>query len=258
MAAVERLKPFFRNASNGLLLIALILAWEVYARTTVSSGVSRFISFPAPSAGLVDALALLKSGVLEGDIYQSLKRVYVGFAFAAIFALPLGIWMGLNRTANEQIEPIINLLRPIPPVAWVPISILWFGVTDYQQYAIIAAGTFFPLLLNTVSGVRAVDPSIKRAALSLGADRLNLFRVTIRAAMPQILLGVRVSLGLGWFIIVASEMVSASSGMGFLITEARTSMRTEHLYVGMVTIGLIGILQDQALGWLESKVVPWQ
>jgi NitT/TauT family transport system permease protein/taurine transport system permease protein len=185
------------------------------------------------------------------------QRVYVGFLAAAIVGIPLGIAMGLSPLVFRQLTPIVGVLRPIPPVAWIPITLLWFGVTNTQQYFIIFIGTLFPIMLNTIAGVQGIDPVLKRAALSLGANSGAMFRVMLKGALPSIFLGVRTSLGLGWFIIVASEMVSASTGLGFLITEARTAMITQRLYVGMFAIGLIGFLQDRFLLWLQGKLVPW-
>ena len=240
------------------MLLSLLVVWEVYARASMARGQASYTSFPPPSAALQDAYALLSQGLLLDHALASLTRVYVGFALAAVVAIPLGVLMGLNKMANAQLSPLVNIIRPIPPVAWVPIMILWFGVTDTQQYFVIFIGTVFPLLLNTIAGVQGVDPVIRRAALSLGADRSALFRVVVRAGMPDILLGARVALGMGWFTIVASEMVAAANGLGFMITEARTAMLTQRLYVSMAAIGLIGLLQDQLLVWLQRRLVPWQ
>jgi ABC-type nitrate/sulfonate/bicarbonate transport system permease component len=157
----------------------------------------------------------------------------------------------------RELTPLVGIVRPIPPVAWIPLTLLWFGVSNLQQYFIIFIGTLFPIMLNTTAGVHDVDQVIKRAALSLGAGPKAMFALMVRGALPSIFLGVRTSLGLGWFIIVASEMVAASSGLGFLITEARTAMLTERLYVGMFAIGLIGFLQDRALMLLREKLIPW-
>jgi NitT/TauT family transport system permease protein/taurine transport system permease protein len=250
---LARLRPF-------ALLAVLMLLWELFARYVLPlhEPEAAALILPPPSAGLVDAYRLLSQGVLEQHIFASARRVYVGFALAALIGIPLGVLMGMFATAYRQLTPIVGILRPIPPVAWIPITLLWFGVTDTQQYFIIFIGTIFPILLNTTSGVRSVDPVIVRAAMSLGAHSHEMFRVMLIAALPSIFLGVRIGLGLGWFIIVASEMVSASTGLGFLITEARTAMITERMYVGMFAIGIIGFLQDRLLATLERKLIPWK
>ncbi|MBX9590542.1 MAG: ABC transporter permease [Hyphomonadaceae bacterium] len=244
--------------SAGLLLLGILIVWELFSRFIFPHyEASATLILPPPSAGLRDALALLQHGALTEHALASMRRVYVGVAAAAVFAIPLGVVMGLSSLVFRQLGPLLGILRPIPPVAWIPITLLWFGVTDAQQYFIIFIGTFFPMLLNTIAGVHALDPLLQRAALSLGADRPALFEQMLRGALPHICLGVRTSLGLGWFIIVASEMVSASTGLGFLITEARTAMITERLYVGMFAIGLIGFLQDRLLSRLQRRMLPW-
>lgn len=248
---VGRVRPF-------LLLIVLLIIWELFSRFVVPQYDPSGLSLPPPSSGFADAINLLKQGFLLQHVLASARRVYFGFALAALVGIPIGILMGMFDTALRQLTPIVGILRPIPPVAWIPITLLWFGVTDRQQYFIIFIGTIFPLILHTVAGVRTVDPVLVRAARSLGADSNNLFRLLLTASMPSIFLGVRIALGLGWFIIVASEMVSASTGLGFLITEARTAMVTQRMYVGMFAIGFIGYAQDRLLVWLERKMIPWK
>lgn len=244
--------------SSGLLLVSILLCWEIFSRAIFPLyEPSAALILPPPSAGLRDAFILLQHGTLIEHASASMRRVYFGVAAAAMLAIPTGIAMGLSPLVFRQLGPLVGILRPIPPVAWIPITLLWFGVTGAQQYFIIFIGTIFPILLNTVAGVHALDPVLKRAALSLGADRRALFGLVLRGAMPQIFLGIRTSLGLGWFIIVASEMVSASTGLGFLITEARTAMVTERLYVGMFAIALIGFLQDRMLSFLQRRMLPW-
>lgn len=252
------IKKIAEVTSQALLLAGLLIFWELFSRYAFPKiEPMASLLFPPPSAGLRDAMALLSQGALFDHAWASIKRVYIGFAVAAALAIPLGILMGLSETLNRQIAPISNLMRPIPPVAWIPITLLWFGVTNAQQYFIIFIGTFFPILLNTIAGVHSLDPVTRRAALSLGADRAALFGLTLRGALPHIFLGIRIALGLGWFIIVASEMVSASTGLGFLITEARTAMITERLYVGMFAIGAIGFAQDRLLAYLKKWLIAW-
>lgn len=252
------LSATWRHCTAAGLLCALLVAWEAFSRAIFPSfEPMASLLFPPPSAGLRDAFALLKQGALLDHAWASVKRVYIGFAAAALVAIPLGVIMGLSATWHRQLSPIAGLLRPIPPVAWIPITLLWFGVTNAQQYFIIFIGTLFPLLLNTIAGVAGLDPITRRAAASLGADGRAMFWLTLRGALPHVFLGMRTALGMGWFIIVASEMVSASTGLGFLITEARTAMVTERLYVGMFAIGLIGFLQDRFLGWLKRRLMPW-
>ena len=251
VTVVGRVRPF-------LLLFSLIIVWELFSRYVVPQYDPSGLFLPPPSAGIVDAVSLFNQGFLLPHVLASARRVYLGFAIAALVGIPIGILMGMFDTALRQLTPILGILRPIPPVAWIPITLLWFGVTDQQQYFIIFIGTIFPLILHTVAGVRTVDPVLIRAAQSLGADASSMFRLLVIASLPSIFLGVRIALGLGWFIIVASEMVSASTGLGFLITEARTAMVTQRMYVGMFAIGFIGYAQDRLLVLLERKLIPWK
>jgi NitT/TauT family transport system permease protein/taurine transport system permease protein len=240
------------------LLGAILLIWETFSRFVLPTyDASAQLLLPPPSQGFLDAWRLLQQGALWQHIAASAKRVYLGFGIAALIGIPLGVAMGLSATLLRQLNPLFGVLRPIPPVAWIPITLLWFGVTDTQQYFIIFIGTFFPLLLNTIAGVHAIEPVIQRASLSLGAKQKDLFLLTLWAALPNIFVGIRTSLGFAWFIIIASEMVSASTGLGFLIIEARTAMITERLYVGMFAIGAIGFLQDQLLVYLRGRLIPW-
>lgn len=251
MSLFGRVRPF-------LLLGLLVVLWELFSRFVVPYYDPSGLSLPPPSAGIADTINLLKQGYLHQHVIASARRVYLGFALAALLGIPIGILMGMFDLALRQLNPVVGILRPIPPVAWIPITLLWFGVTDKQQYFIIFIGTIFPLILHTVAGVRTVDPVLIRAARSLGAESTDLFRLLLTASLPMIFLGIRIALGLGWFIIVASEMVSASTGLGFLITEARTAMITERMYVGMFAIGFIGYAQDRLLVWLERKMIPWK
>ncbi|MGH7684295.1 MAG: ABC transporter permease, partial [Vulcanimicrobiaceae bacterium] len=212
---------------------------------------------PPPSKGFVYGFYLLREGILGQDAFASLRRVYVGFAAAALVGIPVGIVMGLSPLVFRQLTPIVGSMRPIPPIAWVPVTLLWFGVSNVQEYFIIFIGTLFPIILNTIAGVHDLDPIIKRAALTLGARRTDLFKVMVQGALPNIFLGLRTSLGLWWFVVVASEMVASSSGLGFLIIQSRSAMTTEGVYVGMFAVGLIGFVQDRVLVLIGRKLMPW-
>jgi NitT/TauT family transport system permease protein/taurine transport system permease protein len=200
---------------------------------------------------------MIASGELFYNLAASLKREAMAFIFAAT-AIPLGIAMGWWRLAYNQINPIMEILRPIPPLAWIPLSILWFGIGDEQNEFIIFLGIFFPILVNTIVGVKNIDPILVRAARSLGAsERRLLARIVFIGALPQIITGVRIGLGVGWMALVAAELVGASSGLGFLINDARSMLRTDTIIVGMLTIGIVGLLIDTAILALGRRLLPW-
>jgi NitT/TauT family transport system permease protein/taurine transport system permease protein len=186
-----------------------------------------------------------------------LRREFIAFCYASV-AIPLGIIMGCFKWVNEQVDPIIEILRPIPPIAWIPLSILWFGVGNTQNQFIIFLGIFFPILLNTIDAVKNIEPNLIRAARCLGARGLNVItRVVLRAALPQIVTGIRIGLGVGWMALVAAELVGANSGLGFLINDARTVLRTDFILDGMLSIGIIGLTIDRVIRYSAKKLMPW-
>jgi NitT/TauT family transport system permease protein/taurine transport system permease protein len=166
--------------------------------------------------------------------------------------------MGWSKVVNEQVDPLVEVLRPVPPLAWIPLSILWFGIGDVQNQFIIFLGIFFPVLLNTIMGVRNIEPNLVRAARCLGASEIRVLRrIVLPAALPQIVTGIRVGLGVGWMALVAAELVGANSGLGFLINDARTLLRTDIVIVGMITIGVVGLLIDRTIRVSGRRLMPW-
>jgi ABC-type nitrate/sulfonate/bicarbonate transport system permease component len=237
------------------LLAALVALWW-YVSTEVLDRTTRAL-LPPPQAIAVAAWELARTGDLWRHLRDSLTRELVAFLWA-LSAVPLGIAMGWWKRIENQFDPILEMLRPVPPLAWIPLSILWFGVGDTQNEFIIFLGCFFPILVNTVAGVKGVEPTLVRAARCLGAgERQTLWRVVLRAALPQIVTGIRVGLGVGWMALVAAELVGASSGLGFLINDARTVLRTDYVIVGMATIGIVGLLIDRLIRGATRRLMPW-
>jgi ABC-type nitrate/sulfonate/bicarbonate transport system permease component len=243
---------------NFILLAVLLVVWQIASKVWLPS-IDPYMAvlMPAPSSIVVTAAGMIASGELFYNLAASLKREAMAFIFAAT-AIPLGIAMGWWRLAYNQINPIMEILRPIPPLAWIPLSILWFGIGDEQNEFIIFLGIFFPILVNTIVGVKNIDPILVRAARSLGAsERRLLARIVFVGALPQIITGVRIGLGVGWMALVAAELVGASSGLGFLINDARSMLRTDTIIVGMLTIGIVGLLIDTAILALGRRLLPW-
>jgi ABC-type nitrate/sulfonate/bicarbonate transport system permease component len=232
--------------------------WEVLAGVWLPRGRPELTTLlPPPSAIAKAAFELIASGELLTHLWQSLKRELIAFAFA-LTAVPIGIAMGWSRRVHEQIDPIVEILRPIPPIAWIPLSILWLGIGNAQNQFIIFLGIFFPLLINTIQGVKNIEPNLVRAAQCLGASQWQILkRVVLPAALPQIFTGIRIGFGVGWMALVAAELVGASSGLGFLINDARSLLRTEVVILGMLTIGLVGLLIDLLIRRVARRVLPW-
>lgn len=248
-----------RHLPKATLLVALLVTWEVTATWILPAyDTMGMATLPPPSKGVVTAFQMIMNGSLFAHVIASAKRVYFGFLIAAVIGIPVGVLMGLSPLIFRQLTPVIEVIRPIPPVAWIPLSLLWFGIADTQQYFIIFIGAVFPMILSTTGGVHRVEPILKRAALSLGANKLDLVVMMLRAASPSIFLGIRIALGLSWFIVVAAEMVAASRGLGYMITQGGAAAVTGRTYVGMFAIGIIGFSQDHLLDRLERKLMPWK
>jgi NitT/TauT family transport system permease protein len=203
-------------------------------------------------------LAWAFSGELIVDSLGSLYRVVVGFAVGAVLALPLGLAMGASRIVYAWMNPLVQLLRPIPPIAYIPLSILWFGLGNPPAIFLIALGAFFPVLMNTIAGVRQVDGIYLRAARNLGAGGTTMFvRVILPAAVPYILTGMRIGVGTAFIVVIVSEMIAVNNGLGFRILEAREYFWSDKIIAGMITIGLLGLAIDTAMNKLNNHLLRW-
>ncbi|ALG74957.1 sulfonate ABC transporter permease [Azospirillum thiophilum] len=209
---------------------------------------------PAQSSWILWAL----SGEMLFDAWSSLYRVVLGFAVGAGLALPLGLAMGGNPRVYALFDPLMQVLRPIPPIAYIPLAILWFGLGNAPAIFLIAIGAFFPVLMNTIAGVRHVDGIYLRAARNLGAGRLTMFvRVILPAATPYILAGARIGIGTAFIVVIVSEMIAVNSGLGFRILEAREFMWSDKIIAGMFTIGLLGLAIDLGMNRLNNHLLRW-
>jgi ABC-type nitrate/sulfonate/bicarbonate transport system permease component len=246
------------TALSGLVLV--LLAWQVVSSLVLPRmGGQVALLFPPPTAALQAALDLWQRGQLAQHVTASFQRVLVAWSLAALGAVPLGLAMGWWRPLAEQLDPVVEALRPIPPIAWIPIGLAWFGIGNTQNQFIVFLGAFFPILLNTVYGTRTIEPSLLRSALSLGARKHDLlFNVMLFAALPSIFTGLRLGMGSSWASLVAAELVGATSGLGFLLQDARNLLRTDRVILGMVLIGLSGLLCNIALEWLAHRMMPWR
>ncbi|NNG23105.1 ABC transporter permease [Massilia sp. ML15P13] len=198
------------------------------------------------------------SGELPVDVTTSMVRVVVGFALGAGLALPLGLAMGASRVVYAWMNPFVQILRPIPPIAYIPLAILWFGLGNPPAVFLIALGAFFPVLMNTIAGVRHVDGIYLRAARNLGAGRATMFlRVILPAAVPYILSGVRIGIGTAFIVVIVSEMIAVNNGLGFRILEAREYFWSDKIIAGMITIGMLGLAIDLAMNRLNNYLLRW-
>jgi NitT/TauT family transport system permease protein len=203
---------------------------------------------------------LLQEHVLWNDIFDSLRRVSIGFGVAALLGIPLGLTLGWYPEVNRVVNPVMQILRPISPIAWIPVAILFLGVGDHAATSLIFLGAFFPIVVSCVDGVNNVPSVFRRAGRNFGLSPLQLLgRVVFPAALPQIIVGLRIAFGIAWLVVVAAEMVAVDSGLGYLIIDSRNSGKRYDLVVAaMLLIGVIGLGLDFLFRGLERvKSVRW-
>ncbi len=196
---------------------------------------------------------------IMSNLALTLRRVFTGFTYAFLIGIPLGLLMGYSQTALQSISPIINSVRQVPIMAWVPLSIIWFGLGDGPTVFLIAMSAVFPLVINTISGVHGIDPNYYNAARSMGASLPNIIRdIVIPGALPSILTGCRLAMGFGWMSVICAEFIATSAGFGFLMVEAQVRMETAQLYALMFMSGLVGFVIDKGFLTVEKKLTAWR
>lgn len=235
----------------GLPLATLTLflaAWDIGVRVSGSD------LFPKPVEVARGIVELGQKGLLAKYIVASLFRVTWGFTLAVSVGVPFGLVLGWYARAFDAFNPVIQILRPISPIAWIPVAILWFGVSDAAPVFLIFLASVFPITVSAIAAVQNLQPVYLRAARNFGLSRLELFRrVIFPASVPQILTGIRIALGVAWLVVVAAEMIAVNSGLGYLIIDARNAGKRYDLVVaGMVMIGLIGLILDLLVRQLEK------
>ena len=268
LLAEESARPLPRLDTKKLGVVALrtvsiLLFFAVWAAFSFAN--ARYLKFfnpilmPSPLDVLRTGIDLVKSGELQADILASLSRVLQGFAIAAFLGVSLGMAVGRSRFLENLLDPMLELLRPIPPLAFLPMMVLWFGIGEASKIAFIAYAAFFPIFTTTLEGIKYVDPLLLRAAASLGANQRDMFRyVVLPAAMPGIITGLRLGFGLSFFVIVAAEFIAADSGLGYLINDARTFFLVSQMLLGAAVIGLIGFTFNRLLRMLEARLLRWR
>lgn len=246
------------RASRLWLLLAFVVAWQLISMYGSRINPQLEVMMPPPTAVVSAAADLAARGVLLTHILDSLKRVLLAVGAAALLGVPLGLAMGWSRRFRNVVDPVLEFIRPIPPLAWIPLSILWFGIGDLQIVYIIFLAAFFPVVLNSLAGARDVDTYLLRAGLSLGARPRELFlTVVLPAALPHVFTGIRIGLGIGWMALVAGELVAAPSGLGYMINNARTLFRSDYILLGMVLIGALGLVLDYLMRQAARFAMPW-
>jgi NitT/TauT family transport system permease protein len=235
-------------------LSAAVAVWHLAVLWTHTS------VFPGPAHVLRALGEIGRRGLLLGYARDSLARVATGYLLAVALGVPAGLLLGLYPLATEAVNPLVQMMRPISPLAWTPLAIVWFGIGSMAPIFLIFLAAFFPILVSTADGVRHVPAVLRRAGHNFGLSPARLvLRVIFPAALPQILIGLRLSLGIAWLVVVAAEMIAVDSGLGYLIIDARNAGKRYDLVVaGMLFIGLIGLLLDTGVRRLERlKAARW-
>jgi NitT/TauT family transport system permease protein len=250
-----------RSVALSLVVPGLfVLFWQI--STTV--GHSRLI--PPPTTVAVMMYDFAFGGVWDDafshtlliNLVMSASRVYGGFLIAAAIGIPLGLLIGRIKLAAALLDPMLQLMRPIPVTAWLPLFMIIFGLGGTSAFALVALGCFFPVLLNTIFGVRSVDPKLFEAGAMLGCRGSRVFRrIVLPAALPSIFTGLRLSLGIAWVVIVVGEMTGVPEGLGAVIMDARQLSRTDLVICGMIVIGIAGFLSDRAIIWIGERLLDW-
>ena len=216
------------------------------------------VLLPSPLRLCEAAYQLTSDGILWTHTLASLNRVLSGFLLAAVTGIALGVALGWSEMLADVVRPLVESVRPIPPIAWTPIAILWFGVGDAPSYFLVFIGAVFPVFVSTFSAVRNIDRVQINAALCLGAKPGLIIRdILIPASLPVIFPGLRIALGVGWMCVVAAELIAAQSGLGYMIQANRVLLQTHNVVAGMITIGVVGFAMSALMELAEKRLIPW-
>lgn len=249
MIKIEKILP-------PLILISLLIGFWWFVVTKTES-----VIFPTPWQVVTGTMELIDDGTLWDHIGSSLMRVGTGFLLAVLIAIPLGLWMGRVDGVYATLNPVFQIMRPISPIAWIPLAILWFGVGNASPIFLIFIASVFPLIVQTAAGVHTIEPRYLSAAENFGVPRYKLYKqVIIPAVLPDLIVGMRISLGVAWLVVVAAEMIALRSGLGYMIMDSRNAgNRYDLVIAGMIIIGVIGLLLDGLMRLMEKhKSVRWR
>lgn len=236
------------------LPLLLIVVWEMLSK----KGFIRPTILPPPSDIWLVLVDMTMSGELPKHLLVSLGRVIKGFSVGALLGLVVGVLIGLSPRVERALVLITGLLRPIPIIAWVPVLILWMGIDEASKITVIAIGSFWPVLLNVVHGIRNTDKKYVEVATILEKSRWTLLtKVVLPSALPSIFTGIRIGIGIAWMSVVGAELIAASSGVGYMIMYARELSQADVMLVGVISIGVTGLLIDFLIRTLETRLLKW-
>src|SRR5712675_2678274 len=253
-----------KGLERWIVPVLILVGWEIFSR----SGTLPAALLPAPTTVLrswadwvfaTDGNTQTYSGSWIFDTGASITRVMAGFGIATALAVSLGVAIGWSRRIETIIEPTLQVLRPIPPVSWIPLAIIWFGIANKPAIFLVFLGAFFPVLMNTIHGVKTVDHNLVRAGAMMGAtERQLLASIVFPAALPSIFSGLRIAIGSAWMLTVTAEMVAVKSGLGYVLWDSYYFLRYDLVLAAMISIGLLGYLSDLGLKAIMGRVLHWQ
>lgn len=239
---------------SGISAVVLLVLWEVICR----SGVVSALFLPSPTGIIAALMDMLTGGEIAASLAASMYRIVLGFVLGSVIGLAVGLFTGTSALIDRIGTPIVNALYPIPKIALLPLFILWLGIGELSKVTIIALGVFFPVAMNTYSGVKNVDPLLIKVAVSFNATRwMTLKKVVLPAALPMIFAGLRLAAGTSLLLLVAAEMIAAQEGIGALILHYGDLMITDRLMAGVIVLSVLGLVFNQLLQWAENRAIPW-
>jgi taurine transport system permease protein len=248
-------KPAFLLMVSTLSVLSVLALWYF---STERGWVSP-VFLPKPGRVVSEGVANLANGQLLKDIWMSTQRVVLGFALAGAVAIPLGIIMAVWAPAKAAVDPFVSLLRPLPSITWIPLTMLWLGIGEGQKIAIVFMGSWIYILLYTIESTKRVDPLLIRAARNLGAGDLHvMLHVILPGALPGIIAGLKVTLAISWSCVLSAEMIAAQNGLGALIWQGKDWGNLALVLVGMLCISIVVLLADKVANVLERLLLPWE
>ena len=240
-------------------IVTLLVAWAV----VTNAGWIKPLFLPSPQAVALQFWEYVTGAANDKPLWQhflaSMGRVFAAFALAVVTAVPVGIAMGMSRVARGIFDPPIEFYRPLPPLSYLPLIIIWFGIDELPKVLLIFLSCFAPLALAARSGMKSASQEQMNAAYSMGASHGQVIRhVILPSALPEILVGMRIAIGFGWTTLVAAEMVAANVGLGQMVLNASNFLRTDIVIMGIMVIGVVAYLFDLLMRWVEKRLVPWK
>ena len=235
-------------------MIAFLVFWELCSHF----GVPIVGNIPPPTSVVTELGQQLVDKSYWTSWADSFIRILIGFAVAQVLGIPLGLLLGVNKTARELIYPIFEIMRPVPPLAWVPIAVIFWPTNELSMMFVTFLGAFFTVVLNIIGGARSIDVRFLRAAYSLGSSRADIFwKIMVPAVLPSIVVGMTVGMGVTWAVVVAAEMIASRSGLGFLTWQSYVAGNYPMIIIGMVSIGVAGYISSAVIRIIGSRLTPW-